>query len=94
MEIQELTERRVRELQQALGLGAILYSWDEVDYTRGLGVYEDSSGKRGRMWLQDGTFIEVALSRTGVVSVMQSHEPDPDLPEPYSWREDDDDDEN
>jgi hypothetical protein len=75
-----VTPLQVKGLKVALGFGAIVLNFDDIDYTRGRGIL---TGKHDRcLWTREGFRISIIVASDGGIIASQSKEVDPELPPP------------
>lgn len=77
MIVEPVTPEQVRMIKAAIGIGAIIIEFDDVDCARGRGVLE---GYSRCLWTKTGKRITITVASDGGIIVSQSTEVDPDLP--------------
>ena len=71
-DFEPITEKQVHALIKALGRGAMIIDFNNIDYNLGRGV----DGEGHCLWNKDGRKISIGGYKAGLM-VSQSHEPDP-----------------
>ena len=74
--IEQFTETQLGYLQNAVGLGAMIIDWSDIDFDAGRGVLK---GHDRCIWNKDGRRITVAIG-SGTLVASQTKESDPDYP--------------
>lgn len=79
MKTEPVTRDQVNSLIRALGFGAMVCDFGNIDYTRGRGVLD---GTDRCLWTKKGHRITVGLITGGGIVASQSKDPDPEIPDP------------
>ena len=74
--LEKFHEKRVTDLIDFLGVSAALFTWEDIDYDFGRGLFKGDVRSRC-FWNRQGIRTDVLVLEDGVINIIQSLEPDP-----------------